>query len=600
METVCVLNYIVSEFEADDEIAALARTLNCPVLSYDSDFFIYNIKYIPFNTLDHKPTLVEEGNKRFYVLQCKLYKVEFLIKNFGGLQENMLPLLATLLGNDYVEKRIFKKFFSQFKLPKSKRCKNDQQRSIHGIFKWLQNETLDSAVSKILGRCKKSQKDRVFAIIKKGIEGYNRKKCRALKYFNISSDDTQEESNLTLPGIIDVDTEDTDDESSSNSSLSDDESSEEIESDHVDGLPSWYADKIRNNLIPSVYMNLYTHHLHFCSPQAEDYTDEDAFLCTLPILRYSFDILTDFSHEKCIYVSRQNDCNYKRMFIDREYAIPRLLEVPFNELSNDQLNSYFHHFLKQKMPSLDLTDIYLLPSDFQLFMVSMLWWITNCNVPLANVHSLFICYIMLEVIDEKTGTFRGHKHFMDKYSNKIMETKRSPIDRHNENNELFLNKNKVQYEDCLIAASVLLKHFEIDGTIIKRPKTYDVKRVHSFAQFQCCLQQFNCLNNLCGSLFEPTTYYKCYNGTFVYNIALKLENQVDPIIFFEQYLKGATTVLMFYKSLCSVYRTCSEKMCLTNSVLPGKKRNRRKKKKDEVDEIFNKFFVKGFESQVSI
>lgn len=41
-------------FEADDEIAILARKLNCPVLSYDSDFYIHNVMYIPYVTLTQK------------------------------------------------------------------------------------------------------------------------------------------------------------------------------------------------------------------------------------------------------------------------------------------------------------------------------------------------------------------------------------------------------------------------------------------------------------------------------------------------------------------------------------------------------------------
>lgn len=41
-------------YEADDELAILARKLNCPVLSYDSDFYIHNVMYIPYVTLTHK------------------------------------------------------------------------------------------------------------------------------------------------------------------------------------------------------------------------------------------------------------------------------------------------------------------------------------------------------------------------------------------------------------------------------------------------------------------------------------------------------------------------------------------------------------------
>ncbi|XP_049870942.1 protein asteroid-like [Pectinophora gossypiella] len=600
--------YTICEFEADDEIAAMARHLNCPVLSYDSDFFIYNVLYIPFNTLESKPQQIIEGDFKYYALECKIYKVENLTEHFGGLEQEMLPLLATLLGNDFVEKRVFNKFFSQLKMPKSKKKRNEQQRCIHALFNWLQNETLDSAVAKIIGRLRKSQKHKVFAIIKKSLAGYSRTHCRSLKYFNIDDGVVSLEYNLEMPE--ESDNEDTDSLSGENNESSDDSSLEEeeekveeeeaipLEDSLVLGLPDWIAEGVRNKTIPRSYLNLYTHHLHFCSPQAEDYTDEDSFLCTLPILRYAFDIMTDFSHENCIYVSRENDNSYKKIFVDIDYAVPRLLEIPYNELSNDQLNQYFFHFLKEKLPNFNMELIRSLPQNFQLYMIAILWWLAYCNVPLAHVHSLLLCYTMLEVIDEKTGTFRGHNFFNNKYSKKIQEfKKRNNFEIDVDETELFLNKNKVQYEDCLIAANVLLKHFEIDDSIRKKPKSYDIKRMHSFAQFQCCLYQFNCLNTLCREPLEPTKISKSYNGTFIYNIALKLEGQTNPLQYFEQYLKGATSVLMFYKSLLFVYNKCVKEMKLETVVWSGKKRRRRRK--NAVEEEVN-FIVKGFESEVVI
>ncbi|CAG9784658.1 unnamed protein product [Diatraea saccharalis] len=602
--------YTVCEFEADDEIATMARNLKCPVLSYDSDFFIYNVLYIPFNTLERKAKPFYVDGNKIQAMECKIYRVQYLTENFGGLKEEMLPLLATLLGNDYVEKRVFNKFFSQLKLPKSKKCKNEQQRCIHGIFKWLQNETLDSAIFKILGRVRKAHKDKVLSVIKQSIDGYNRKHCKSLKYFNICSETiTNYSKEFQLTTKVDNDSYDEtvedsiDDDSSEEDAQSTVGSTEENATDDDLNQPDWYTDAVRNNHIPQSHLNLFTHHLYFCNPQAEDYGSEDSFLCTLPILRYIFDISTDFSHDYCTYVSREKDSTYRRIFVGREHSISRILEVPFQELTGEQLQKYFHHFLTEKLPSLDLNDLVLLPNNFQLYMISLLWWVINCNVPLAHVHSLFVCYLMLEVVDERTGTFRGHKQFVQNYSRKIDELKKdnnSYISK--EVDELFLNKCKVQYEDCLIAANALLKHFEIDDSIHKRPKSYDVKKVHSFAQFQCCLQQFNSLNTLCRHPYKSTKYHKCFNGTFVYNIALKLENQSDPMKFIEQYLYGSNSVLMFYRSLCVIYEKCTIKMGLKNLIKTTykKPRRRRNKKIEDVDEIINYFLVDGFESEVKI
>lgn len=588
--------YTVCEFEADDEIAALARHLICPVLSYDSDFFIYNVLYIPFNTLETKPQVLVENETKVYALECKIFKIENLTDHFGGLNKEMMPLLATLLGNDFVEKRVFNKFFSQLKLPKSKKKQNDQQRCIHGLLKWLQTETIDSAIAKILGRLKKNKKDKVFAIIKKSVSAYNTTECESLKYFDITIKESAKQPELQMPEEFDE--EDSNAESlTEEENVSEDNGDVEAADDESLSMPNWFADCVRQKRVPKCYINLYTHHLYFCSPQAEDYSDEDSCLCAVPLIRFAFDILTDFADENFTFVCRETNKNYRRLQIGSEYSIPRPLEQPFTELCNDKLFSYFNEFLKIKMPSLDLSDIELLPSTFQIFMISLLWWVQNCSVPIKHVHSLFICYIMLEVIDEKTGMFRGHYNFNNKYGKKLEELRKKPnIKSDNTEMELFLNKNKVQYEDCLVAAGVLLKHFEIDDSIRKKPKTYDVKRMHSFAQFQNCLLHFNSLNILCFKPFICTRYSKCYNGTFVYNVALKLENQLEPENFIMQYLNGAKTVLMFYRSLCIIYNRCAQKMGLTTTKTIGKKHKRRKQNvKSEID-----FIVKGFESEVVI
>ncbi|KAG6459202.1 hypothetical protein O3G_MSEX011257 [Manduca sexta] len=693
--------YTICEFEADDEIAAMARHLNCPVLSYDSDFFIYNVLYIPFNTLDLKPTLVEENGNKVFVLECKIYRVEQLTKHFGGLKEEMLPLLATLLGNDYVEKRVFNKFFSQLKMPKSKKKKNEQQRSLEyfNIADNIAEETIEfefpdivsdndqfadeeienekdtdnveksnyeKEIDDVEGKDNETQMDKesdseteeealsdeenskedsdiedqlILGLpewFAKGIRknyiphSYINLYTHCLHFCSPQAEDYQDKDSFfcTLPilryafenekdtdnveksnyekEIDDVEGKDNEtqmdkesDSETEEEALSDEENSKEdsdIEDQLILGLPEWFAKGIRKNYIPHSYINLYTHCLHFCSPQAEDYQDKDSFFCTLPILRYAFDIMTDYSRENCIYVSREKDNAYRRILIDQEYSVPRPFDILFQDLSEDQLKSCFHHFIKEKMPLLDMCLIDLLPPNFQIFMVSLLWWVQKCDIPLGNVHSLFISYIMLDVIDEKTGTFRGSYYFKNKYSKKIEEFKKNSSNE-SDDGELFLNKNKVQYEDCMIAASALLAHFELDDKIRKRPKSYDIRKIHSFAQFQCCLSQFNNLNQLCRKPFENTTYSKCYNGTFVYNIATKLENQIDPVSYFDQYLRGAVTVLRFYKSLCQIYSKCADSMGLVNKKWEGKKQ--RRKKNNNIDEELN-FIVKGFESEVVI
>ena len=79
--------------EADSEIASLANTWNCPVLSNDSDFLIFDIRegYIPLSSFDWKSSR----------LTAKIFHRRDLASHLR-IQPELLPMFASLVGNDYV------------------------------------------------------------------------------------------------------------------------------------------------------------------------------------------------------------------------------------------------------------------------------------------------------------------------------------------------------------------------------------------------------------------------------------------------------------------------------------------------------------------
>ena len=79
--------------EADSEVASLANAWNCPVLSNDSDFFIFDIKagFIPLSSFDWKSSR----------LAAKIFHRRKLASHLG-IQPEFLPMFASLVGNDYV------------------------------------------------------------------------------------------------------------------------------------------------------------------------------------------------------------------------------------------------------------------------------------------------------------------------------------------------------------------------------------------------------------------------------------------------------------------------------------------------------------------
>uniref|UniRef100_A0AAV2KAD1 Asteroid domain-containing protein n=1 Tax=Knipowitschia caucasica TaxID=637954 RepID=A0AAV2KAD1_KNICA len=86
--------------EADWEIACLARQWNCPILSKDSDFYVFDLPggYLPFNYFNWT-NISGKTNQRY--ISAQLYTASVLCRWFGGLNKDLLPLCAVLLGNDY-------------------------------------------------------------------------------------------------------------------------------------------------------------------------------------------------------------------------------------------------------------------------------------------------------------------------------------------------------------------------------------------------------------------------------------------------------------------------------------------------------------------
>ncbi|XP_073822485.1 single-strand DNA endonuclease protein asteroid isoform X2 [Musca autumnalis] len=216
-------------FEADDELAALGRKLNCPVLSYDSDFYIHNVRYIPLITLtvkthtktykekekqnnedngrklrkteakklekrtknervmdtivvDNKEKKLRKG-KTYKYLDCCMYRVENLISR-GSLSKEKLPLFAALLGNDYISRSAFRNFYmsGMVKIGRGRKP-NHQQRRIRLILKWLKDETAESAMNKIMSRLQKNQRESLMAQVEAAISGYSNEECRSYEFF---------------------------------------------------------------------------------------------------------------------------------------------------------------------------------------------------------------------------------------------------------------------------------------------------------------------------------------------------------------------------------------------------------------------------------
>ncbi|CAL8354102.1 unnamed protein product [Arctogadus glacialis] len=142
--------------EADGQLAALAREWRCPVLSRDTDFYIYDLPEGVLPLTHFRWDLVETKQARSYI-PCNLYTTSKFCEFFNiGLQ--LLPLFALLAKNDYVNPS--QKFcWARFNTDKESR-----DYHLMGLLMWLIarkdksiTSTLTAAVALIFDMSQKEQ-----------------------------------------------------------------------------------------------------------------------------------------------------------------------------------------------------------------------------------------------------------------------------------------------------------------------------------------------------------------------------------------------------------------------------------------------------------
>ncbi|XP_066497864.1 protein asteroid homolog 1-like [Hoplias malabaricus] len=91
--------------EADREVAALANEWKCPVLSDDTDFYIFNIEgaFLPLSHFSwEEVTLLAPSDNLF--INAKYYRVSHIFDIYNPRNEHdILPIFAVILGNDYTQ-----------------------------------------------------------------------------------------------------------------------------------------------------------------------------------------------------------------------------------------------------------------------------------------------------------------------------------------------------------------------------------------------------------------------------------------------------------------------------------------------------------------
>ncbi|XP_046743301.1 protein asteroid isoform X2 [Diprion similis] len=630
------VKYAQCAFEADDEIAAVARILGCPVLSYDSDFFVYGVLYIPYDTLD--AGYVKGRKTNGYVKRCKIYRVKKFLDSFGGLDRSLLPLIATLLGNDYIKRGVFKQFFQNLKLSKlTKKNSNEQQRRIAALLNWLQPYTLNSAVGAVLSRIQKEHRRRIMREMEAVIVGYTNSSPRMLAPLGFSKEYVDEvetngvntpfrfqedfsslevlEDSINLEESSKSDYDDKDDDQEHDDSNDEDDNDNEYDNDEDDenisdydeidlctenflsrAAPPWFIDEYSKGQYPPYFIDMMYRQLLFCPPQIEDYFYPASHLGSLKIISVIFELLT--SNRKDVkknleYVIRDNNNRATRYQLQSCREIFSFHFPPLKDLNTLPLTVRAGILTRTLGTPKEFNADLILP-EWRLYLATIIYWSQQGHEPLVTSCHIYalLCSMLFGIIDQKLGFCRSVHKLKAKYNDVIkmnVENRKPLVDKvlFPTNASLIHTGKYVTPEDCFSAANFFIPYFNLPPKISSSPKAFNVTVVHSFSQFQSCLRYSMHLNALLGYPCIQPKVAEVYNGTLLYNLYhnFKKRNSIEAYI--NVVLKDSPSLLQIFNSLNNAIKTPLATVFEHNVNQKRRRKNKNKSKKVDEDEYMS-------------
>uniref|UniRef100_A0A6V7IGD6 Uncharacterized protein n=1 Tax=Bracon brevicornis TaxID=1563983 RepID=A0A6V7IGD6_9HYME len=608
------INFAMCPFEADDCIATIAKILKAPVLSYDSDFYIYGVEYIPFNTLD--PYITK--NKLGYAKRCKIYRVEKLLDKFKGLDVSLLPLAAILLGNDYINRSTFKHFFSKMKLRKCQN-QNEQQRRIKTILNWLTNYSLTTAVAAVLKKLPRDQRPKVLQSIEIIVNGYSLLTTYMLQPLGLTESHTAalnelqkkafkfhgDLNRLEEAGIEEI--EDGRTNLSSDAVEKDDEDDEdEVEEEEEEegntdedfdllaaekfaaSVPEWFIKSHLAGDFPAYFINMMTHNIYILPSQIEDFSQPTTHEISLPIIHKIFSILSSSKGEENVL---QLVIREKKQFVRQFITVPSC-STSLEELRELDLNEK-KKIIDDVLGISEEDRFDEIPENWRLYVATIIFWMKREVLPeRTNIHLCCVLVSMLfYFIDDKIGFVRSRKTFERKFASEIDKLEKKSREAINqsksENPGLSLQESidSVSNEDCIAAGHFLISHFEMDERLRTLPRRFSVEIVHAFAQLQSCFRHIMHLNALLGYPYHHPRTADVYNGTLLYNLYTNFVKRVDVHSYIKIKLEKASSLFKVYQSLQNFVERILVNVPVEKSN-PKRKRNRKKKDKMQDDEEF--------------
>ncbi|XP_011378895.1 protein asteroid homolog 1 isoform X1 [Pteropus vampyrus] len=191
--------------EADRDIMTLANHWNCPVLSSDSDFCIFDLKtgFCPLNSFQWRNMNTIKGTKDYYI-PTKCFSLDALCRYFSNMNKALLPLFAVLCGNDHINLPIMETFLSKVRLSfGAANSKGRRHHRVLGLLNWLSHfADPTEALNNVLKYLPQKDRENIKELLCCSMEEYQQSQVKLQDFFQCGTYVCLDALNLGLPEWI--------------------------------------------------------------------------------------------------------------------------------------------------------------------------------------------------------------------------------------------------------------------------------------------------------------------------------------------------------------------------------------------------------------
>ncbi|KAG0421612.1 hypothetical protein HPB47_002510 [Ixodes persulcatus] len=529
--------------EADEEITAIANHFGCPVASQDSDFYIFDIAggFIRLDSIANVPSTTAVGDAKVSALSCRWYHIDHLLAHFPGFDRCLLPLFATLLGNDFVNGSTFENFLGRIKLPKLSKRKlkiSKRHTNMIGLLHWLQTATsVEGTISQVLVTLKSGVRDEAEKSIRDAVIRYG---ARSSSFVRNLQDGSQLEL-LNSSGAP---------------------------------FPRWFAEQFFSGVLSPYLLNVAIVHKVFHLTQIDCFEMPSSYACSLPLRKTLYGLvlaaeegsdvaIEEFDREGKNMVRRLERPSYE---ISRFGRLPKLHEI--EELDVSTRRRLFDCVFEFDACTLKY------PEPLHIMLAVVSYWLQHaCSSTNENLlRSLLLNTVLLRLLPRATQS-----------SKKVCGKPRSTSDDPNPINieEVLLGVQDEQMTQVVIDETC--KHF---SKFWSRPthnhaRHFDADLVYSCCQLQTCLMFARSINRVLLRPYSDAQFHRSFNGTFLYNFTKELDTRPKPDLFIAEYLGRGSPLEVAFSRFYKEFRSILPDCCFERRAVPSRKKKKNRNVRDK-------------------